>query len=261
MLISEGNADYPIQLRGAPCGLGLGDRHWRDRYGVAWGARVREHETAGWKAGSDPEWWVDVVDCRVYDTEDNGPPPIGDWYLLPEDLQGAFVNDVLVEDYEVEAFSECEAEERRDWVDAALDARREYEIPNDLLLRPTGHGNRQRSVSLETDDAESKIDDLTEEYGIPKPLRAWLETTPGKRAKLIEAVETIDEMEDVRGAKGLAKELSYSRSTLANYWSKADGLDATWEQDGKFVQLTPVGKQAAAMDWESINERLEEIEN
>jgi len=36
MLVKDGGEHWPINWRGARCGLGLGDEHWRDRYAVAW---------------------------------------------------------------------------------------------------------------------------------------------------------------------------------------------------------------------------------
>lgn len=260
MVISEGKPDWPIELRGAPCGLGLGDRHWRDRYGVAWGARVREHETDSWKGDEPAEWWVDVVDLSVYNLKEDGKPDIGNWFLLPEDLEGVDLDEVLTESYEVDEFATLDTKQRRKWVDAVLEERREYPVPNNLLLQPSGQENKQRSVSLGVDDAESAIDELADEFGVPAPLRAWLDSPPSKREKLIEAVTVLDEHAGLRTAVEVAEHLSYSRSTLANYWSKEDGLGETWTQRGKQYVLTPIGKQAVAMDWETINERLEDIE-
>lgn len=260
MLLSEGGRDYPIQLRGAPCGLGLGDRHWRDRYGVAWGARVREHDTDSWRGDADdPEWWVDVVDCSVWDADADGPPAVGDWYLLPEDLAAIDPSDGPVEDADVAAFDEASPEDRREWVDAALAERREYEIPNDLLLQPTDH-RRQRTVVLDADDVQANVADICDEFGVPGPIRAWLEAPESKRENMVEAVRALKTHGPVKGgASALAEHLSYSRSTLANYWSYEDGLDATWEQSGKVHKLTPVGKQAADLNWEAINDRLDDL--
>ncbi|ELY99578.1 transcriptional regulator, PadR-like family protein [Natrialba aegyptia DSM 13077] len=42
MILYGGEAYWPIELWGAPCGIGLGDRHWLDRYGQAWGPCSRD---------------------------------------------------------------------------------------------------------------------------------------------------------------------------------------------------------------------------
>ncbi|WP_247005046.1 hypothetical protein [Halosolutus gelatinilyticus] len=260
MIISEGKPDYPVELRGAPCGLGLGDRHWRDRYGIAWGARVREHEHDSWRGDEDdPEWWVDVVDCAVYEIDADGPPAIGDWFLLREDLEGV---DTRVADGAPVAgrFLETPADDRRAWVDDALEQRRELEIPNDLLLQPSGHHNKQRSVSLAADDLTATVEDVADEYGVPEQIRPWLEDPPGKREKLIEAVTAVHEHDGLRTTGDVAEHLSYSASTLRNYWSKDDGLGPCWAQKGKDYVTTPIGKQAATLDWESINDDLSEYE-
>jgi len=48
MLVKDGGEHWPINWRGARCGLGLGDEHWRDRYAVAWGAHVFKGRGSGW---------------------------------------------------------------------------------------------------------------------------------------------------------------------------------------------------------------------
>ncbi|APX98533.1 hypothetical protein [Natronorubrum daqingense] len=258
MIISEGKPDYPVELRGAPCGLGLGDRHWRDRYGVAWGARVREHDTDSWRGDEDLEWWVNVVDCRVHDFDTDGTPEIGQWFLLPEDLEDV---DVSIGDGAPVPgrFMETPADERREWVDAALEERREHEIPNDLLLQPSGHQNKQRSVSLSVDDVESNIGDIAEDYNVPEPLHSWLEAKDQKREKLLEALEVLTEHDDLTTISDVADHLSYSGSTLRNYWSADDGLGECWSKKGKRYIPTPIGKQAASLDWDDIEDELEKL--
>ncbi|WP_440767515.1 hypothetical protein [Natronorubrum sp. DTA7] len=260
MIISEGKPDYPVELRGAPCGLGLGDRHWRDRYGVAWGARVREHDRDAWRGDEDdPEWWVNVVDCRVHDFDDYGTPEIGQWFLLPEDLEDV---DVSISDGAPVAgrFLETPGEKRREWVDAALEARRDHEIPNDLLLQPSGHEGKQRTVTLSVDDVESNIGDIAEDHAVPEPIHSWLEADTRKRERLIEAITVLAEHDELTTIADVADHLSYSGSTLRNYWSSDDDLEECWIKKGKEYVLSPVGEQAVDLDWELITEKLEELE-
>ena len=259
MFLAEGSADWPLELRGAPCGLGLGDRHWRDRYGVAWGARVREHQHDSWRGDDDPEWWVNVVDLSVHDIDET-KPEIGEWYLFPEDLETTFVNDILVEDYEVEELPELPNDQKREWVDVALEERREYSVPNDLLLQPSGLHNRQRSVSLDADDVETGIGEIAEEFGIPAPIQPWLETPDEKRERMVETVQVLEKHSGFKTVSDLAEHISFPESTLMNYWSREDNLAECHKKDGKNYVITPVGKQAANLDWESIEERLDEVE-
>ncbi|WP_135306351.1 hypothetical protein [Haloarcula amylovorans] len=263
MLLAEGGAHWPIELRGAPCGLGLGDRHWRDRYGVAWGARVREHERDSWRGPNSnlPGWWVDVARLDIAQIDEVADKPdIGTWFLLPSDLDGVDCEAADTYDRDADRFEEATAEEQREWVDAALEARREHDIPNDLLLRPTGTGHRQRSVTLGADDADAAIQDLVEEHGIPGPVQSWLSTRKDTRENLITAVETLDENGPYKYAKDIAEDVPYAKSTFKNYWSDDSKLEECWKKDGKSYRISPIGKQAASLDWDKIESQLQEVD-
>ncbi len=103
----------PIEFRPTPTGLGLGDQHWRDRYGKAWGARVRMHEAEDF----DADWWVSTADATVYESDG---PEIDEWYLLAED----FPEGTTPEDVDA------------DLVADALEARRAEGVQSDLSLQP-----------------------------------------------------------------------------------------------------------------------------
>ncbi|APX98532.1 hypothetical protein [Natronorubrum daqingense] len=114
MLIADGCLQWPIEFRPAPCGVGSADKHWRDRYGRAWGARVRRDPTDALEA----DWWVSLPDATVHD---DGAPEVGDWYLCSQDFPA-----------EIESMDvNCEH------VDAALENRRPDGVQTDLSLIPT----------------------------------------------------------------------------------------------------------------------------
>jgi len=82
-------ARWPVEFGGARCGLSDKDRGWLDRYGIAWGARVRENPRDNWaRRNSDVEWWVEVNDISIH--ESSVKPTIrdyySDWYLLDRDF-------------------------------------------------------------------------------------------------------------------------------------------------------------------------------
>lgn len=261
MIYAEGTPHWPIEWRGAPCGLGLGDYHWLDRYGEALGARVRTSYHAGWKAGSDPEWWVHVPTVDVYEVSEQKPKIdeyYSQWYLLPCD----FPEDTEPEDVTQELVAE------------ALEDRREYPLKTDLTLLPTDVEDRQSTLLLSAKDNESAKEAIIKEESIPQPIHDWLDKQRGPREKLVEACEAISEAEEkaaavdeeddadpdelrIRTQRGWAERLSYSRSTLANHTGDGQALDPCYkETDDGYYTLTPCGKKVTRIDWQTVEENL-----
>jgi len=115
MVLTEGDAHWPVEFRPAPCGLGDGDTHWLDRYAWAWGARVRPRDNEY----SELKWWVSLPDATVHE---QGIPDVGEWFLTPIDFpEGTTPEDV-----------------DRTLVDDALEASRADGVHSDLSLTPTG---------------------------------------------------------------------------------------------------------------------------
>lgn len=248
MVYAEGDAHWPIEWRGAPCGLGLGDYHWLDRYGEAVGARVRTSYHAGWKASTRPDWWVHVPTVEIVDVEDRAPR-VGDyyseWYLLPCD----FPDDTSREDVD------------EDLVADVLADRREYPLKSDLMLMPSDVQERQTTMVLNAKDNETVKEELIKEHSIPHPVQGWLDKQRSTRQKLVEAVVTIGGAgeEEIRTQRDWAEELSYSRSTLANHTGDGEALDPCIEQtDGGYYKLSPTGEAVARIDWETIEENIYE---
>lgn len=245
-MIVSGGKYYPILFRGAPCGLGQGDRHWRDRYGLAWGARVREESRDGWTGDeSDPDWWVDLATRRVH-TAAEGKPPLGTWFLLPEDL---------TEHYD--DLDDPPDEFGQDTLDAATADRREFEIPSRLALEPTGFENRQRTVHLDPNGYEATKQDLMERHDVPEAAGPWLDRNRDTRHRLVESLRIIDEG-DYGGQEAIAEQASFSRSALANYLGETNGLRKMVDKSGSTYSLTPVGKATLDAGWEAVDEALDQ---
>lgn len=252
MVLAGGQAHWPVELRGAPCGLGLGDRNWRDRYGLAWGARVRETEGATWRGDVDePKWWIDANTGAVRVVDEDRSPNVGEWYLLPEDLPDEWQSGEVPEAAEID-FSVV-----RD----ALEARREYPVPSNLRLVPTGYEDRQRTVQMATSEQiqEQSRRDIADRFEVPEAVRSWLERSPELRAKFIEVIEVLDQEDDIRTQIELADQLSlFKESSMRNHWNDSDGLAPVVDTDGKNIVLSPVGRAAVDVDWDALEEALED---
>ncbi|WP_123619180.1 hypothetical protein [Halorubrum sp. CSM-61] len=254
MLIAGGEKKWPIEWRGAPCGLGLGDQHWLDRFGTARGARVRQSESDRWTdrhAGED--WWVHVPDASVHPGDTS--PEIGDtyseWYLLESD----FPDEMEPDDVDAEA------------VEEALAERREYNTPSDIALSETLSSDKRRRLSMRSADGDGSenVEAVLDRHGLPPELRRWVITKAGEirkaptRQKLAEAVHVIGSYDDLHTYSDIGEHLSYSASTFANYISEEDTpLSPCVTKDGKAYVLTEVGKAALDADWDVIIEAIQD---
>ncbi|WP_436348946.1 hypothetical protein [Natronorubrum sp. FCH18a] len=239
MVLAAGEAYWPLEFRGAPCGLGLGDRHWLDRYGVAWGARVRESEYDGWRSKhAESEYWVNLVENTV--VTDGSVPEIGTWHLVPED----FENGLEPGDVDQEA------------IDSALERRREYPVESDLSLQPTGFGDRQRELSLQQQDRDTTVSETIEQYNIPESIAPWLSKEAPTREQLVGTCRVVGEHDDLTSQQDIADHIDWSRSTLATHLRKSNSLEKCIMQNGKYYELTPVGKRATEIAWDVVMEEL-----
>lgn len=239
MILAGGEAYWPIELRGAPCGLGLGDRHWLDRYGLAWGARVRENEYDGWRTKhGDCEYWVDLTENTV--VTDGSVPEVGTWHLLPRDFDA---------DLEPEAVGQ-------EAIDAALERRREYPVKSDLSLEPTGFGDRQRDLSLQQQDRDTTLSEVVERHNIPEAVAPWLSKEAPTREQLVAACRVIGEHDDLARQEEIAEHLEWSRSALSRHLGKSESLKKCVTKSGGTYELTPIGKRAAEVKWKVVMEEL-----
>ncbi|ELY97162.1 hypothetical protein [Natrialba asiatica] len=239
MILAGGDAFWPLEFRGAPCGLGLGDRHWLDRYGIAWGARVRETEYDGWRSKhGNCEYWVNLAEHTV--VTDESVPEVGTWHLLPVD----FDDDLAPADVDQDA------------IDAALQRRRDYPVPADLSLQSTGFGDRQRELSLQQQDRDTTLSEVVERHNIPESIAPWLSKETPTRKQLVATCRAVDEHDDLKRQEDIAENIGWTRSTLSRHLGKSDSLEKCITQNGKYYELTPIGKRAAEIRWDVVMEEL-----
>ncbi|QCC57204.1 hypothetical protein [Natrinema thermotolerans] len=239
MILAGGEAYWPIEFRGAPCGLGLGDRHWLDRYGLAWGARVRETDYDGWRSKhGDCAYWVDLAENTV--VTDDSIPEVGTWHLLPQDFDA---------DLKPEAIDQAA-------IDAALERRREYPVKSDLSLEPTGFGDRQRDLSLQQQDRDTTLSEVVERHNIPEAVAPWLSKKAPTREQLVETCRVVADHDDLARQEEIAEHIEWSRSNLATHLRKSESLEKCVTKSDGTYELTPVGKRAAEIKWKVVMEEL-----
>ncbi len=254
MLITDGDKHYPIQWRGARCGLGLGDEHWRDRYGKAWGARVRSGLRDGWKsAHRDKEAYVNARSGYVkpVDVANDKLPDLGEWHLLLEDLR-RHVPATL-------AFDDLGPGDRidRQLIDATLEARREVDIPTSLALRKTDR-QTERTLSFASEDEEREIRKrqiLTQE-NVPKCLEGWLGANKREmREKMLTLLREIrnDEDGDLTSHAKIQDASGIPTGTVNRYLSDDSHLGRCVTKNGSY-KLTAIGKRALKIDWNDLDQ-------
>ena len=251
MIHTDGDPYWPIRWRGAPCGLGLGDQVWRDRYGKAWGARVRGVGDDPYADGDDPEWWVDVVTGDVLETVRK--PAIGGWYLLPCDFPEPIASIAGAEDA-----AETITMRLVDWT---LQQRREYSVPSDLSLEPVGGPDRQKDITLKQIGQETTYEDIAERNEVPRAITPWLRKAASTRQRYIEVCELVDEHEftSYQQIHAALDTDEWTEGTLRNHAAGEDQLSPCLDKDGKEYVLTPVGQKVLEIDWGSVEQGLEEV--
>ncbi|WP_135823090.1 hypothetical protein [Halostella litorea] len=250
MIYADGEPYWPIQWRGAPCGLGLGDRVWRDRYGLAWGARVRETGDVPWLDSDAPPWWVDVITGDV--VRDDRKPSVGGWYLLPDDFPAPIA---AVED--AEQATEQITSRLIQWV---LRQRREYRIPSNLQLEPVGGADRQRDITLEQIGQETTHEDIAKRHDIPPSIKAWLRKAPSTRKTYIEVCEIVANGQyDSYNEIYTELDPEWSEGTFRNHAAKDDGLSPCLDNTDEGYTLRPVGRKVLEIDWGAVETGLQEV--
>lgn len=258
MVIAEGGKYYPIEFRGCPAGLGLGDEAWMDRYAEAWGARVRRRTNDGWgRKFADEDWWVHTYDNEVY-SSDERYPNVGklysEWYLVQSDFDAvAGVDDA--DDLDPEDVTD-------DMVAKALRERRPDGVKSNLSIQPSDFEDRQmrRSFSVASDN-DATDDDLVDQYDIPEAIRPWLDHRKSTLEKCVEVVRMMDKRADDHSfttRDDLTEYISFtdSGSTLANHLTPENKLGPCLTKDGDEYALTEVGVEAAAVNWEAVKDHL-----
>lgn len=255
MLISENGEYWPIQWRGAPCGLGDGDRHWLDQYAEAYGARVREVQDDYWaRKFSDSDWWVHVPDGEVHDMDD--PPELENyyspWYLLEQD----FPEGTDPEDLTPELTAEV------------LESRREHPLKTDIGIEGTFSADLERTISMRPAE-EDKLTHQREVAGrfeIPGELRVWLDRNETQIKKMVAVCRVIAKgnlQSQVEVAKAASEELpeglDYPDGTLSNHITQEHFLQKAVRKSGEYWRLTEAGEEALGVDWPAALHELNEL--
>ncbi|QLD84798.1 hypothetical protein HWV23_03405 [Natronomonas halophila] len=233
---------WPVEFAGARCGLSDKDRVWLDRYGIAWGARVREEERDKWHyTFDDVEWWVEVNDIEVHDGDEK--PAIrdyySDWYLIDDD----FPDDISPADIDAEVVAE------------ALERRREYPVPSDLSLYPTEQPRAERTTTIRDAEKaqEERVKNNLDDHDIPTVIEPWAYVSDDKRSNMLDVLRAV--RDNRVGTYGqIADHCTVKETTIANYASTNEDLGACIVKDeelGGYV-LTPVGEKALNAPWSDI---------
>ncbi|WP_227132352.1 hypothetical protein [Halorubellus salinus] len=239
MLMEPEGKTYPINWRGPRCALGLGDMEWLDRYGLAMGFRVQHGATStAERWHHDAEEFVDQDGVRR-----DAPPERQEWYLLPSDLEALGV--------------EVDGDVSEEALLDVLKERREHDVPEDLRLAPVKAANEQREIQLmSTSEAEEREEnEVLTKHGIDGVLRDWTnrkERTIEKMCRVLRAVRdnevgTYQDMADLTGV---------GYSSIKNWAVEETQLEQAIEKEGGKYHLTPVGRRALEVSWQSVFEEL-----
>lgn len=233
---------WPVEFAGARCGLSDKDRGWLDRYGLAWGARVREDPRDHWlRRHDDVGWWIEVNDLEVHDRDEK--PQIrdyySDWYLLDRD----FPEETCREDIDKEI------------VQVVLQERREYPIQNDLSLYDVSDLRAERTTTIRDAEVaeEQRIEDALQEHDVPTALEPLAYVNAKKRSRMLEVLRVVRDRR-VRSHADIANHCSVAASTVANYVSDDGEIEPciVKDPDAGGYELTPLGVTALGVSWDEL---------
>lgn len=263
---------YPIYFAGARCGLGDKDREWLDRYGIAFGARVREYERASWRETGDEQYWINAITGEVNDVDVAGAPPVDErlkWYLLPQDVEAVTPGDMLacphaplVEEapsvprgekwHEMAKGGEQVGEVVRR---AAMLRRREYPVSSDLLPRETPFSDRERHMEMQSASTseETALEARFEAAEVPAAVRSWSGAKPEKVERMLDVLRAIRDNE-YTSQHSLAETCGVSDGSISNYLTNKRACAQCIEDPGRYepYQLSTVGKRVLDIDWSYV---------
>ncbi|WP_066418763.1 hypothetical protein [Halorubrum aethiopicum] len=254
MLINDGDEHWPINWRGARCGLGLGDEHWRDRYAKAWGARVYEGRGTGWiTAHRDKDVYINTRSGYVkpIDVENDNLPENGEWHLLWEDIRQNVPVTMTAEDVEPPGPIPTEL------IETAIEGRRDATIRSDLSLTRDREAS-ERSLSFQNMD--DKMDEekrrVLDENNVPKPLEMWIgKNMKSMRSNMIQTLEGVQlaDPEDLRTLDDVADQCGIPKGTIGRWRSERHDFAACMERHDNAWKLTKVGHRAIQINWEKLD--------
>ena len=254
MLINDGDEHWPINWRGARCGLGLGDEHWRDRYGKAWGARVFEGRGTGWVSEhGDRDVYINTRSGYVkpIDVDNDKLPDNGEWHVFWEDIRKHVP--VTMTDEDIEPPGPIPAEV----VDAAVEARRDEPIRADLSLkRVEERSDRNLSLKNMDDKMDEEKRRVLDENNVPKPLEMWIgKNMKSMRSNMIQTLEGVQlaDPEDLRTLDDVADACGIPKGTIGRWRSERHDFASCMERHDNAWKLTNVGHRALQINWEKLD--------
>jgi hypothetical protein len=250
---------WPIQWRGARCGLGLGDETWRDRYAEAWGARVIKNldQEAEWEhEHADRETYINARTGRVkpVDIESSKLPDLGEWYIFPADIFAKVPTTLIDEDMQPPEKVDIEL------VAATLEARREYDIPSDLSLQraeKTTHRSLSFQSGEEADDKRRQA--ILDQHNVPPTLESWVGTTDREqRQKILRICQVLaeDHRNEITTQQDLADATDIPRGTIANWNTENAAFNNCVTKEKGQYRTTAIGQKALDVDWAKLDAEL-----
>jgi hypothetical protein len=258
MLLTDGDAYWPIQWRGARCGLGLGDEHWLDRYGKAWGARVFQGRGDGWiTAHRDRDYYVNVRTGMVHeiDVDEEKIPDLGEWHLVLKDIVENVPVTIDIDEIEYGDYIDDRV------IDAALAARREHDIPSDLSLQKAERQTERTLMFEGKDEAkEERKRAILENNDVPTPLGGWAGTKKEKqRANMLGVLRALaqDDRNEIVNMDDLATASGVPKGTIGRWNSSNKEFKKCLEKSQGVWRLTNIGRRALKVDWDYLDAKID----
>jgi len=254
MLVKDGGEHWPINWRGARCGLGLGDEHWRDRYAVAWGAHVFKGRGSGWiSEHKDKEAYVNTRTGYVkpIDPDADDLPDDGEWHVFLDEIWSTVPVSMSREQFDQQTQLPTQ------FCEATVDYRREHDIPSNLSLT-RNRDTASRELSLENKD--EKMDEekrrVLDENNVPKPLESWIgKAKKGMRSNMLQVLDAVmrADPEEVRTLDGIAEVSGVPKGTIGRWRSERHDFATCLERRGESWEITKVGHRALDINWTKLD--------
>jgi len=258
-MLMEEEPHWPIQWRGARCGLGLGDGKWKDRYAEAWGARVIDSfdKQQSWlNEYGDRDYYINARTGRIkpVDREAEQLPDLGEWFVFPSDIFAHVPTTFTLADLEPP-----DKIDRR-LVETALEGRRDVPIPSDLSLQRVDR-KTHRSLSFESGEEADKKErrQILNQNDVPKPLEGLIGANVKQtRQNMLTVIEEIDKAGDgdLNSMADLAEVSGIPKGTIGRWRTRRKDFPQMLDKkDGEWV-LTATGRRALKIEWAKLDRIL-----
>ena len=260
-MLMEEEPHWPIQWRGARCGLGLGDGKWKDRYAEAWGARVIDSfdKQQSWlNEYGDRDYYINARTGRIkpVDREAEQLPDLGEWFVFPSDIFAHVPTTFTLADLEPP-----DKIDRR-LVETALEGRRDVPIPSDLSLQRVDR-KTHRSLSFESGEGAERDDGLrravVDNYDVPATLESWVGTNnTEKRSKILRICRVLkqDERNEITTQAKLSEATDIPRGTISVWNNECDEFNHCVTKENGQYRPTTIGQKALEVNWSEVDAKI-----